>query len=816
MNQSPGPAEGQIKTLIYRNFLSSALVPIFTIELVLLCLYFGINTFISHRNSNTLLEEATANVSEIAAQQVLGIDGQLQEVARLATIMQREHQAYFATEAAGTGPCPLHKGSPQFALHANGAYFKSRPNGGASLYYSGGTPIGAAEARKALCTESMDPLLESIVETSPVVTQAYINTWDGMNRLYPPITDVAVQYGASITMQDFNFYFLADAAHNPERKPVWTSAYLDPAGQGRMVSVIVPVYRGDFLEAVSGLDVTIKSFVGNILSLKMPWDARSLMVDNKGMILALQPGVASFLAIDDVDAYANDVLLGRGEAVDTVGAEPVAAALPLAQLARVFREGRRIDRITVGALEYLVSQETVPTTGWRLLTLIQTEHVLAPIEDVELLGQKLGFGAILLMALFYAGMFRYLQRKSLRLAAFISEPIEKLSAATRDLGRSAVATALQRTGITELDALGTNFNTMARELETRNQSLLAARNAAEAASRAKSRFLASMSHELRTPMNAILGTAELLQAEPGDPLRKSQLARIVEGSRRLLAQLNAILDFSNLESDRVVLGEARFRLADCLQQIRAVLVPRAQAKHLALETSLPDAIARMWLRGDSRRLEQVLLNLSDNALKFTQRGSICVSVALQDHGPTDVLLHFAVTDTGPGLSEEAQDLIFMPFEKGDGTLTHQLGGAGLALVSSRRLVELMGGYLGCHSVPGEGSTFWFTARFSKCDEPVIDVIELSVETSVAELIPVDAAVTIEAEPLSVDILQGIVSHLRQLLEREDFAALSFVADNERVLRAGLGEGYERLHESVAVFEFGAALGVLDANKEFGV
>lgn len=259
-----------IRALIYKSTLRNSLIPIFTIELVLLVLYFGINFYISQQNQNTLLKGAQVQVQEIASREVANINVQLQEASRLAQMMRADHELFVRQPSQ---VCVLPNGEPQFGVHKNGVYFKTVNNGGASLYYSSDTKMGPEQRRKARCSEVMDPLLKSLVDTSPLVTQAYFNSWDNMNRLYPFMEDAPGQYGPILTMTDYNFYHEADAKHNPERKPVWTGAYLDPAGQGWMVSVIVPVYRGDFLEGVSGLDVTIASFVQNVLNLEMPWHA---------------------------------------------------------------------------------------------------------------------------------------------------------------------------------------------------------------------------------------------------------------------------------------------------------------------------------------------------------------------------------------------------------------------------------------------------------------------------------------------------------------------------------------------------------------
>ena len=236
----------------------------------------------------------------------------------------------------------------------------------------------------------------------------------------------------------------------------------------------------------------------------------------------------------------------------------------------------------------------------------------------------------------------------------------------------------------------------------------ARRLAAESASAAKSAFLANMSHEIRTPMNAVMGMTLLaLRADP-PPKVRDYLQKIQSSGRHLLGVINDILDISKLEAGKVALEQVVFDLEQMLDDVAAVISEKAASKGLKLVIEVANDIP-MQLMGDPLRLEQVLINLAGNAVKFTARGEIAISVSLQERRPRRVMLHFAVRDTGIGLSQQQRELLFQSFQQADNSITRKYGGSGLGLSISKRLVELMGGRIGLDSRPGIGSTFWFTA-----------------------------------------------------------------------------------------------------------
>lgn len=263
--------------------------------------------------------------------------------------------------------------------------------------------------------------------------------------------------------------------------------------------------------------------------------------------------------------------------------------------------------------------------------------------------------------------------------------------------------------VLEYQAVGHDI-TASKEAEV---ALRASKEAAESADRAKSEFLAIVSHEIRTPINAVIGFSKLLKDTPLTAEQASHLEMIITSGKTLETLIGDILDLSKIEAGTIETDDSPFALRACLEEVHAVLAPRARESGLTLEIRIATGVPAI-LNGNAARLKQILNNLVGNAIKFTERGNINVTVdcvrgdLLPSADRRSVRLQFAVRDTGIGIPPDKLDLLFKPFSQVDSSAKRRRGGTGLGLIIAKRLCEHMGGAISVESRVGEGSTFYFT------------------------------------------------------------------------------------------------------------
>ncbi|MEI2806914.1 MAG: ATP-binding protein [Albidovulum sp.] len=454
----------------------------------------------------------------------------------------------------------------------------------------------------------------------------------------------------------------------------------------------------------------------------------------QGTVQHIRPNLETMAAYPDVTGLV--IVTSQGKAVSALGSDPVTPGLETLIGATADHPLERPDSITVIApivergptapdrdsdlFGGMIHQSTLsaaprPTTapntlGYVALTLTKA-NMRADLRAIDRhVLAVMGAGALLVTLLALVALDR-LTRPIKHLARIMADP-----ETARHLRRVEVR------GVREARVIATAYNDLiarvaasradlarqvedaVREVKRQNAELVVAREQAEAASRAKSRFVATVSHEIRTPLHGLMGALSLLDRTPLSDKQKSFLVMMREDADRLLREIDGILDFAKLEASGLELHERPCDLASLLARAVRAFETRARAKKLDLSLSLDPALPR-WVRADGRQIEKIARILVDNAIKFTARGRVRVRAGGRPTREGAVALRLIVRDDGIGISPEQRASIFEPFAQADSSTTRQYGGTGLGLAICRQLVELMKGRVALKSRPGKGSTF---------------------------------------------------------------------------------------------------------------
>jgi signal transduction histidine kinase/CheY-like chemotaxis protein len=689
---------------VWRAWSRAALVPLVVVEAVIIVVYLIATAYGTQVNLETTRGIAIEELGRIATREAAVIDRDLTGLGAMTRLFaDQARRALDAGVDPGEAERARYRRTPEGMYHSEWDPAAAE-RGQCSVYASALHKPGEVALRRVAALAALDPLAADLLRATPVVAQVYLNTHDSLNRICPGIRIEGV-FPPDLDVRTFNFYYLADERNNPSRGQVWTDAYVDPAGRGWIASSIAPVYRGDFLEGVVGLDVTLERFANQILNLAIPWRGYGVLVARDGTLLAMPReaerdfGLAELTQHDYAQAIRQDTFKPESYNVFKRG--------DLGALAEAVRRADGVGTLNLQGSGRLVATHVVPSTGWHLAVIVPEGEIFRPINELDASLRETGYWMIAGVFAFYGIFMLLLLWQSRVMASGIVAPLARMDAMTAAIGQGQLQQRAEAHPVVEIQRTFSGLVAMGAALEQAARDVEAARDEAIAASRLKSEFLASVSHEIRTPMNGVIGVAELLGETPLDGEQRAYVSTIRTSAEALLGIINDILDLAKLEAGGLEVREAPFDPAELTESALDVLVPRADSKGLLLVSRVDPEVPVVAL-GDAGRIRQVILNLVGNAVKFTDAGHVEVRLRVEAVEPErGGRLRWEVTDTGPGVPEGLRTRLFEPFSQLDGTAARRFGGTGLGLSIARRIVEVCGGEAGFEAPETGGARFWF-------------------------------------------------------------------------------------------------------------
>jgi len=405
-------------TWIWRSYFRTSLIPILSVEVGLILVYLLSNSITNKENIGALRALAENEASQLSILETKGISQQLKNIAQSTALMQSQ-TASIMSNLQGT----IQDDPDRYAYSKDGVFYTTKDNGGSALFYSGIIPVGETERQKALQSAALDPIYRDIQKSNPLIVQVYYNTFDSMNRIYPYM-DVITQYSPKMDIPSFNFYYEADAKHNPLRKVVWTDVYKDPAGQGWMVSAIAPVYSAQKLEGVVGLDITVSAIVKEVLDLDIPWNGYAILVSKYGNIIAIPKQGEQDWGKDEVttEKYTGEINK------DTLKSPE----LNIYQNKNLPKELENIRTQDHGILntelsgKRIVSWALIPETEWKLIITLPEDQIFKSVIRLSDRLNRFAVYMVLGLLAFYIVFFIVLYRQSRKMSQSISEPLQHI------------------------------------------------------------------------------------------------------------------------------------------------------------------------------------------------------------------------------------------------------------------------------------------------------------------------------------------------------------------------------------------------------
>lgn len=450
-----GKARVRLQQWIWRAFIRSALVPLVLVEAALIAIYLFSNASIRDEQTAYLRQTALAELSSSAQLESRVINARLEQVAALTD----GYRNLVSEALAGSLNAP----EVETAQTDSGVTYSPLDAGGSAFFYSGATPPANQDMSKIRRMATLDSVMRELQRNNPLIASVYFNSWDSYNHIYPWFA-THEQYPHDMVIPNYNFYYLADAEHNPSRGVVWTDVYLDPAGQGWMMSAIAPVYRGDFLEGVVGIDVTVDGILSEISRLPVPWDGYAMLVSRDLNIMAMPAPAERDFGLRELTTHSYQ------EAIRKEIFKPddfnLARRVETQGLAKVLRQrDSGVQQQMLNGQALLIGWTGVDQTGWRLLTVVDEQSLFARTNEMASHYRRIGMLLIAGLVAFYVVFFAFLWVRARGLTGRLLAPIEGISRMMTDIGAQRWRPEPVHSEITELDGMARHTHEIGLQLE---------------------------------------------------------------------------------------------------------------------------------------------------------------------------------------------------------------------------------------------------------------------------------------------------------------------------------------------------------------
>lgn len=634
-----------IRQWIWRAFVQSALIPLVLVEVVLIAVYLLTNNAIRDAQIEHLRETALAELQTTVGREARIISQQLQQVASATTLFRNFTLRALEDDSAE----PL----PQLRLDPGGVRYSPHDEGGAASFYSAATARELQDLAKVARLRRLDPLMKELHAGNPLIASLYFNSWDSYNHIYPWF-NTAEQYPPNMDIPSYNFYYLASSWHNPARRVVWTDVYLDPAGHGWMMSAIAPVYRDDFLEGVSGIDITVGGILQQIGQLRVPWDGYAMLISRDLNIMALPEAGETQFGLDELTEHSYEEAI-RQEIFKPedfrLGRRP--ETRKLAQTIATQAVG--VQRVSLNGRQQLVAWATVEQTGWHLLTVVDEAEVFDKTNTLASRYQQIGYLLIAGLFLFYLLFFAYMWLRARRLSQSLISPIASISQMMGQIGQGQWRPQPVSSDIRELDDLAQHTRAIGAQLELSEAQRSQTQNRLELVLESATESL--WENDMRSATLQFRGRLPVRFGLPSAQLSETQFLQRIHP--RDLPRVRA--ERARMQTGETMRYECEFRFADALGEYHWLL-SRGRVLERDPRTGEATLLAGTHVDIDAiKRVEEDLRHATQQAQAANEaKTHLISSVSHELRTPLNAILGFAQLmrmDCSPEADPEAADYL---------------------------------------------------------------------------------------------------------------------------------------------------------------